>query len=110
MSIEKRVNKAKKGNEKAFQALIEIEKHKLYRIAYLYVKKEEDALDVVQETIYKAFISIKQLKDAAYFSTWITRILINTAINIYECFFMFIILSLDALSCYNRDKLFMWER
>lgn len=81
MSIEKRVNKAKKGNEKAFQALIEIEKRKLYRIAYLYVKKEEDALDVVQETICKAFISIKQLKDAAYFSTWITRILINTAID-----------------------------
>jgi len=68
MSIEKRVNKAKKGNEKAFQALIEIEKHKLYRIAYLYVKKEEDALDVVQETIYKAFTSImkKKVKNEKY--------------------------------------------
>ncbi|MET1123286.1 sigma factor, partial [Priestia megaterium] len=69
MSIEKKVKKAKRGNEKAFQELIELEKNKLFRIAYLYVKNEADALDIVQDTIYKAFISIKRLKDPSYFST-----------------------------------------
>ena len=76
-----KIKKAKKGNDKAFQELIEEEKHKLYRIAYLYVKNEDDALDVVQETIYKAYISIKKLKENSYFSTWLTRILINTALD-----------------------------
>ncbi|MBK5445029.1 MULTISPECIES: sigma-70 family RNA polymerase sigma factor [unclassified Peribacillus] len=78
----KKVQRAKKGNNKAFQELIEDEKIKLYKIAYIYMKNEDDALEVFQETIYKAFISIKNLKDERYFSTWLSRILINTAIDL----------------------------
>lgn len=58
---------------------MEEEKVRLYKIAYVYVKNEEDALEVFQETVYKAYVSIKDLKEEKYFSTWITRILINTA-------------------------------
>lgn len=61
---------------------MEDEKVKLYKIAYVYMKNEEDALEVFQETTYKAFISIKNLKNERYFSTWLTRILINTAIDL----------------------------
>ncbi len=67
------------GNNEAFQELMEEEKVRLYKIAYVYVKNEEDALEIFQETIYKAYVSIKDLKEEKYFSTWITRILINTA-------------------------------
>lgn len=77
----KKVQKAKKGNNKAFQALIEEEKVKLYKMAYIYMKNEDDALEVFQETVYKAFISIKNLKEEQYFSTWLTRILIHTAMD-----------------------------
>jgi len=79
-----KIKKAKKGNKKAFQDLIEGEKNKLYRMAYIYVKNEHDALDIVQETIVKAFASIKNLKEDSYFSTWITRILINTALDFIQ--------------------------
>ncbi|WP_374055746.1 sigma-70 family RNA polymerase sigma factor [Rossellomorea sp. FM04394] len=79
--IEKKVKKAKRGDEKAFQELIHQEKNKLYRMAYMYVKNENDALDIVQEAIYKAFISIKSLKNPQYFSTWLSRILINSALD-----------------------------
>lgn len=75
------VKKAIKGNKRAFEDLIEAEKYKLYRMAYVYVKNETDALDIVQETVYKAFISIKSLNDDKYFSTWLNRILINTCID-----------------------------
>jgi RNA polymerase sigma-70 factor, ECF subfamily len=75
------VEKAKKGDQKAFMQLIDTEKEKLYRMAYLYVKNESDALDIVQDTIYKAFVSINNIKDVSYFSTWITRILINTSLD-----------------------------
>jgi RNA polymerase sigma-70 factor (ECF subfamily) len=81
LSTRDQIKKAKKGDEKAFQQLIQEEKNKLFRIAYLYVKNENDALDIVQETVYKAFISIKQLKEPNYFSTWLTRILINCAVD-----------------------------
>ncbi|HHW35734.1 MAG TPA: sigma-70 family RNA polymerase sigma factor [Bacillales bacterium] len=78
----KKVKRAKKGNQRAFQELMEEEKVKLYKTAYVYMKNEEDALEVFQETVYKAYISIKNLKDERYFSTWLTRILINTAIDL----------------------------
>ncbi|MCO0598023.1 sigma-70 family RNA polymerase sigma factor [Peribacillus butanolivorans] len=78
----KKVQRAKKGSNKAFQELIEDEKIKLYKIAYIYMKNEDDALEVFQETIYKAFVSIKYLKDERYFSTWLSRILINSAIDL----------------------------
>jgi RNA polymerase sigma-70 factor, ECF subfamily len=76
-----KVKKARRGNDKAFQDLVEAEKNKLYRMAYLYVKNENDAIDVVHETIYKAYISIKNLKEPDYFSTWLSKILINTALD-----------------------------
>ena len=49
----------------------------LYRIAYMYVKNEDDALDIVNEAVCKAYSSVKRLKEPKYFNTWITRILIN---------------------------------
>ncbi|MCM3185998.1 sigma-70 family RNA polymerase sigma factor [Priestia megaterium] len=71
----------KSTNEKLFEELIYQEKHKLYRIAYLYVKNENDALEIIQETIYKAFISFQDIKNKEFFSTWIVRVLINTALD-----------------------------
>lgn len=53
----------------------------MYKIAYTYVKNQEIALDIVQETTYKAWIKINTLKDDNSFKAWITKILVNTAIN-----------------------------
>ncbi|SLL31568.1 Possible alternative RNA polymerase sigma factor SigM [Mycobacteroides abscessus subsp. abscessus] len=76
------ISKAKKGDINAFQTLIHNEKEKLYKMAYVYMQNEEDALEVFQETIYKAFASMSKVKNNEYFSTWMTRILINTAIDL----------------------------
>jgi RNA polymerase sigma-70 factor, ECF subfamily len=80
----KLINKAKKGDKKAFAQLIEAEKTKLYRTAFLYTKNKDDSLDIVQETIYKALISIKNLKEPTYFSSWLMRILINTSLDLIK--------------------------
>lgn len=77
----KLVERAKKGNADAFQVLIHEEKEKLYKMAFVYVRNEDDALEVFQETVYKALKSIATLKNNDYFSTWLTRILINTAMT-----------------------------
>ncbi|WP_459501777.1 sigma-70 family RNA polymerase sigma factor [Bacillus sp. C1] len=75
----KLVKKAKKGDDEAFEQLICLYQDQLYRTAYIYVQNKEDALDVVQETVYKAYLSIEQLKKPNYFLTWLTRILIHNA-------------------------------
>ncbi|WP_157663750.1 sigma-70 family RNA polymerase sigma factor [Sutcliffiella horikoshii] len=71
------VQKAKKGDEEAFFALISSHKEQLYRIAYSYLKNEADSLEAIQEVTYRAFKGIKKLKQADYFSTWLVRIMIN---------------------------------
>ncbi|MDF2881378.1 MAG: polymerase, sigma-24 subunit, subfamily [Clostridiaceae bacterium] len=81
MNIEDKVKLAITGDEKAFEYLVEINKEGLYRTAFAYVKNEQDALDIVQETVYKAYISIDKLKKPKYFKTWLIRILINNAIS-----------------------------
>lgn len=50
----KLVNRAKKGDSEAFQILIHEEKEKMYRMAYMYMRNEDDALEVFQESLYKA--------------------------------------------------------
>ena len=53
----------------------------LYRMAYVYVKNEQDALDVMQETAYRAYKNYHTLQTPQYFKTWVTRIVINCAID-----------------------------
>lgn len=81
MLIEIKVKKALKGDKQAFLDLIEPEKEKLYKIAYTYVKNEQDALDIIQETICKAYVSLDSLKKPKYFKTWLVKILINISIT-----------------------------
>lgn len=49
-------------------------RQRLYRTAYLYLGSESDALEAVDEAVYQA---LQKLRDAAFFDTWLTRILIN---------------------------------
>lgn len=71
------VKRAQKGDKDAFVALIEKNKVSLYKAAKSYLRNEEDIADVMQDTILSAYEHIEELKNAAYFRTWITRILIN---------------------------------
>ncbi len=52
-----------------------------YRLVYSYVKNQEDALDIIQESIYKAIKNEKTLHDPMVIKTWFYRILINTSVD-----------------------------
>lgn len=71
------IKRAQKGDADAFVALMEKNKKSLYKIAKSYLKNEEDVADVIQDTILSAYEHIEELRQAAYFRTWLTRILIN---------------------------------
>jgi len=81
LELEEKIIKAKKGDDNAFYELISERKEILYKTAFTYVKNKEDALDILNETVYRAFISIKRLKEPEFFNTWLTRILINCALD-----------------------------
>lgn len=53
----------------------------LYRLAYTYVHNEDDAMDIVQESVYKAMKNAAEVKQEAYIRTWLWRITVNTAID-----------------------------
>lgn len=48
-----------------------------YRLAYSYVKNEDDAGDIVQNAAYKAIKNSGKLKQVSYASTWLYRIVTN---------------------------------
>lgn len=75
------IEKAQKGDAQSFYELITERRELLYKTAYLYVKNEQDALDIVGETVYHAFRSIGKLKHPEYFTTWLVKILINQALQ-----------------------------
>lgn len=81
IKLEELVKRAIAGDKESFDALIRNSSETIYKLAYSYTKNKEEALDILQDVIYKALISIKDLKHAEYFNTWIVRITINCSIN-----------------------------
>lgn len=81
MDITHLVKRAKKGNDEAFEQLVTSVRQKLYRTAYSYVRNEQDALDLYQDTIYEAYLSLKKLKEPEKFQSWITKIIIFKSID-----------------------------
>ncbi len=53
----------------------------LYRMAYSYVRNEETAKDIVQDTILTAFSKLSSLKEDQYMKTWLIRICINQSLD-----------------------------
>lgn len=68
--------------EKELLSTIDQHKKQLYRIAYSYVKNEQDALDVIQETVCRALANQHTLKEPAFMKSWLIRIVINCALDI----------------------------
>ena len=65
-----------------FAARTEEIRIKLFRTAMIYLGNEHDALEAVDETVYRGLCAVKKLRQPEYFDTWMTRILIN------ECYKM----------------------
>ena len=53
-----------------------------YRLAFKLMRNQDDALDVVQESAYRAIKDCKGVRNKDYLSTWIYRIVVNTALDL----------------------------
>ncbi|MCF2664344.1 sigma-70 family RNA polymerase sigma factor [Oscillibacter valericigenes] len=64
-------------DQETFAARVQALRGRLYRTAYLYLGREADALEAVDEAVYQALRALKKLRQPAFFDTWLTRILLN---------------------------------
>lgn len=64
-------------DQKTFAARLEPLRMRLYKTALLYLDNESQAVDAVDEAVYKGLRSCRSLRQPEYFETWLTRILIN---------------------------------
>lgn len=69
------------GNRTAYRELYELYAGELMAIALRYMKSTQEAEDVLQETFIKVFKNLASFDQRSALKTWITRILINTALN-----------------------------
>ncbi len=82
--MEKLINDAKRGDERAFTMLILNYQQELYKIALTRLKTKYDIDEAIQETMISAFKNIKKLKENEKFKSWIIKILINKCNDIYR--------------------------
>lgn len=75
------VAKAKAGDSRAFDTLVVRYQHKLLKLIGRYVRDQDEAQDVAQESFLKAFRALPNFRGDSAFYTWLYRIAINTAKN-----------------------------
>jgi RNA polymerase sigma-70 factor, ECF subfamily len=71
------VRKFLSGEEEAFSRIVRHWEKRIYNLAWRMLNNREDAQDVVQETFFSVFRSIRSLRTPGSFSTWIYQIALN---------------------------------
>ena len=72
------------GDRDAFRVLVERYFAQVHRVAWRITGDPFDAEEVAQETFLRAYNKLPGFRMDAAFSTWITRIAMNTALNLVE--------------------------
>ena len=81
MNEEELIEGCCQNNRKAQEYLYNRYSGKLYVIALRYTKSQSEAEDVIQDSFIKIFDKIREFKRKSKLETWLTRIVINTALN-----------------------------
>ena len=76
------VQKCQTGEIGAFQELVSRYHQKIYVVIVGLLRNREDALEVAQETFFRAYRKIKSFQGGSSFYTWLYRIAVNMAIDL----------------------------
>jgi RNA polymerase sigma-70 factor (ECF subfamily) len=68
---------AKRGDQAAFEALVNRYEQKIFRLAMNITQNREDAEDVMQEAFLKSFSHLGEFQGDSRFYTWLVRIAVN---------------------------------
>lgn len=75
------VERAQKGDTRAFDLLVKKYQHKILGLISRYVQDHSEVQDVAQEAFIKAYRALGSFRAESAFYTWMYRIAINTAKN-----------------------------
>ncbi|MDZ7721576.1 MAG: RNA polymerase sigma factor [candidate division KSB1 bacterium] len=75
------VIKAKQGNRKAFDRLVNLYQTPILALTYHVLGDYDEAKDAAQEAFIRAFENISRFKQDSRFSTWLYRIAVNVALD-----------------------------
>jgi len=75
------IEAAKAGNNRAFDELIRLHDKRILQVAHGIMGNMQDAYDVYQEGVLKAYKKLPSFRFESSFNTWLTRIVINQALN-----------------------------
>src|ERR1700735_803532 len=82
MSNEMLVSMAKSGDVNSFVGLTNPPADKAFQATYRITRNRQDTEDALQESFLRAFIHLKDFQERSSFSTWFTRIAMNSALMI----------------------------
>jgi RNA polymerase sigma-70 factor (ECF subfamily) len=68
------------GHEWAFETMVRVFGGRLLAVARRFTRNDEDARDVVQSAYLSAFRGLNEFEGACQLSTWLHRIVVNTAL------------------------------
>lgn len=71
------LRRAQRGDKFAFGVLVERHQDRLYTVAARMLGSRDEAADVVQEALIRAWTGLPRFRGDARFSTWLHRILLN---------------------------------
>jgi RNA polymerase sigma-70 factor (ECF subfamily) len=69
------------GDLEVFLSLVERHRRYMYNLALRMTGNEQDAKDVVQESLLNAYLHLEQFEQRADLRTWLNRILVNCALD-----------------------------
>jgi RNA polymerase sigma-70 factor, ECF subfamily len=81
-SDEELARRSAAGHPQAFDELVRRHQDRLYTLAYRVVWDQQDAIDCVQEALFRAWKAIARFRSDAKVSTWLHQIVLRVA---YDC-------------------------
>ena len=69
------------GDRRAFESLVRKHERRVFRVTLAVLGNIEDAEEAMQDTFVKTFRHLNQFRRESRFTTWLTRIAVNEAIQ-----------------------------
>jgi RNA polymerase sigma-70 factor (ECF subfamily) len=105
---EKLIKGCAKGDRASQKALYEGYCRKMMVICQRYANARQEAEDILQEGFIKVFKSISNFRGESQLSTWITRIMINTALNRQrQKLYMLPMVDVEEVQLVQEEELFL---
>lgn len=82
MAVDELIRRCQEGNPQAFEEVFNLYKDDVYRFAYLVIRDNALAQDVVQEAFLKVFRSVGNFQHRSSFKSWLYRVAVNESITI----------------------------